>query len=57
MYPAGEANQEARQRRINAWKERMAGFGGERAEKEHEAGETAHLTELGKKILGLQTWG
>ena len=57
MTPTGEANPEARERRINAWKERMAGFGGERAEKEYESGETAHLTELGKKLLGLQTWG
>ena len=57
MSPTGETNQEARQRRINAWKERMAGFSGERAEKEHESGETAYLTDLGKKLLGLETWG
>ena len=57
MSPTGEANPEARERRINAWKERLAGFSGERAEKEHESGETAYLTELGKKLLGLETWG
>ena len=57
MTPTGEANQEARERRINAWKNRMAGFSGERAEKEHQSGETAELTELGKKLLGLEVWG
>ncbi len=57
MSPTGEKNPDARERRINAWKNRMAGFGGERAEKEHELGETAYLTELGKKLLGLETWG
>ena len=57
MSPTRETNPEARQRRINAWKERMAGFSGERAEKEHESGETASLTELGKKLLGLEMWG
>lgn len=57
MSPTGEANEEARERRINACKNRMAGFGGERKEKEHHSGETAHLTELGKKLLGLETWG
>lgn len=56
MTPTGEANQEARERRINGWKNRMAGFGGERAEKEHETGKTAELTELGKKLLGLELW-
>ena len=57
MSPTGESNPEARERRVNAWKQRMAGFSGERSEKEHELGETAHLTELGKKLLGLETWG
>ena len=33
MSPTGETNPEARERRINAWKERMAGFSGERPEK------------------------
>lgn len=29
----------------------------EHAEKEHHSGETAYLTELGKKLLGLEAWG
>lgn len=28
----------------------------DRTEKEHRSGETAYLTELSKKLLGLETW-
>ena len=56
MSPAGEYSEEARDRRVNAWKNRMAGFGGERAEKEHETGTTAELTPLGRKLLGMEDW-
>ncbi len=57
MSPSGEDNEEGRNRRINGWRNRMAGFGGERKEKEHESGQTAELTLLGRKLLGLDRWG
>jgi hypothetical protein len=56
MTPAGKYSEEARQRRVNAWKNRMAGFSGERPEKEHETGKTAELTPLGRKLLGMDDW-
>lgn len=56
MTPAQEDNKEARDRRINGWQHRMAGFSGERKEKEHESGKTAKLTPLGQKLLGLDRW-
>jgi hypothetical protein len=56
MTPAGKYSEEARQRRVNAWKNRMAGFSGERPEKEHETGKTAELTLLGCKLLGMDDW-
>lgn len=51
-----DSRKEERERRINAWKNRLAGFGGDRKEKEHETGRTAQLTPLGRKLLGLDPW-
>ena len=55
MSPAPEnGNAEAR---IKGWRERLTGLGRETKEKEHYHGETAELSPLGKKLLGLESWG
>ena len=57
MSPAPkENNEEARQKRITGWRERLTGLGKEEKEKEHLQGETAELTPLGRKLLGLDSW-
>ena len=57
MSPAPkENNEEARQNRINGWRERLTGLGKEEKEKEHLQGKTAELTLLGRKLLGLDAW-
>lgn len=56
MTPAPKESEEGRNRRVNGWQNRMAGFSGERKEKEHERGQTAELTLLGRKLLGLDCW-
>ena len=63
MYPAKETDEETRNHRIKGWKERLAGGGGHsikmrelRYEKEHDHGQTAKLTPLGRKLLGLDQW-
>lgn len=56
MSPTREDNEEARQRRINGWRERLTGLGKEQKEKEHFYGKTAELTPLGRKLLGLERW-
>ena len=54
MSPAPEnGNPESR---IKGWRERLTGLGKEAKEKEHHHGETAELTPLGKKLLGLESW-
>jgi len=55
MKILAEDNNE-RKRRIDAWQNRLAGFGGDREEKEHEIGKTAQLTPLGRRLLGLDWW-
>lgn len=56
MSPAPENGEEARQNRIKGWRERLTGLGKEEREKEHFQGETAELTPLGRKLLGLDAW-
>lgn len=56
MSPAQEGNEEARQRRIHGWQNRLTGLGKDQKEKEHYTGKTAELTLLGRKLLGLERW-
>jgi ectoine hydroxylase-related dioxygenase (phytanoyl-CoA dioxygenase family) len=56
MFPAREANEEARQQRITGWRERLTGLGKDQKEKEHFHGRTAELVPLGRKLLGLDRW-
>ncbi|MSS73681.1 MAG: hypothetical protein EXS64_19665 [Candidatus Latescibacteria bacterium] len=61
MFPSREKNEEERQRRIRAWQERLppigSAFPGDPRGIEQKHGKTAELTELGKKLLGLELWG
>ena len=61
MTPAAEDNEELRERRIQSWKERRApegfAFPGDPREWERTRYETAALTPLGRKLLGLDSWG
>jgi ectoine hydroxylase-related dioxygenase (phytanoyl-CoA dioxygenase family) len=61
MTPAAEDNQELRERRVLSWKERRApegfAFPGDPREWERTKYETATLTPLGRKLLGLDSWG
>ena len=62
MFPAHEEDEDFVNYRIDAWKNRLAGGGhsGTRVElekgKEYENGQTAELTPLGRKLLGLDKW-
>ena len=60
MNPAAEGNPELRDRRIESWKERRApqgfAFPGDPREWERTRYETAELTPLGRKLLGLDSW-
>jgi hypothetical protein len=60
MTPAAEENQELRERRVESWKERRApegfAFPGDPREWERTKYETAVLTPLGRKLLGLDSW-
>lgn len=60
MTPAAEENQELRERRVESWKERHApegfAFPGDPREWERTKYETAVLTPLGRKLLGLDSW-
>ena len=64
MYPAREDDEALRSRRINAWRNRLAGLIIEASgktwelskEKEHEIGQTAELLPLGRKLLALDRW-
>ncbi|MBM3213975.1 hypothetical protein FJZ36_03555 [Candidatus Poribacteria bacterium] len=61
MSPASESNDEARARRIELWHRRLPPgppiFPGDPRRIEEEHGTTAVLTPLGKRLLGLDTWG
>ena len=60
MSPASPDNEEARQRRIQMWRERLSpdgrAFPGDPRQIEQRHGKTAELTDLGKKLLGLELW-
>jgi hypothetical protein len=60
MTPAAEENQELREHRVESWKERRApegfAFPGDPREWERTKYETAVLTPLGRKLLGLDSW-
>jgi len=60
MMPAQEKNEELRQWRIHSWKHRIApegyAFPGDPRKWEQTKYETAELTELGEKLLGLRSW-
>lgn len=60
MTPATEDNQDLRERRIQSWRERRApegfAFPGDPREWERTKYETAALTPLGRKLLGLDAW-
>ena len=58
--PAEEENEELRQWRITSWKERNApegyAFPGDPRKWEQTKYETAELSSLGRKLLGLDRW-
>ncbi len=60
MMPAEETNQEMVDWRVNSWKNRLApegyAFPGDPRRWEQTKYETAELTDLGKRILGLENW-
>ncbi len=60
MMPAQEYNEELRQWRINSWKDRIApegyAFPGDPRNWEQIKYKTAELSDLGKKLLGLEGW-
>jgi hypothetical protein len=60
MMPAEEDNEPLRQWRIKSWKERIApegyAFPGDPRKWEQTRYNTAELTPLGRKLLGLDKW-
>jgi hypothetical protein len=60
MFPADEGNETLRQERIRRWRERLPpdgkAFPGDSRRWEQEHGQTAELTPLGRKLLGLDWW-
>ncbi len=60
MMPAEEDNEPLRQWRINSWKNRIApegyAFPGDPRQWEQTKYKTAELSDLGKKLLGLEKW-
>lgn len=60
MMPAQPKNQELREWRINSWKQRIApegyAFPGDPRNWEQTKYQTAKLSELGEKLLGLKDW-
>jgi len=60
MMPAEEENEELKQWRINSWRNRIApegyAFPGDPRNWEQEKYETAKLSPLGEKLLGLKPW-
>lgn len=61
MMPAEEDNEQLKQWRVNSWKERIApegyAFPGDPRKYEQTRYGTAELSELGKRLLGLEVWG
>jgi ectoine hydroxylase-related dioxygenase (phytanoyl-CoA dioxygenase family) len=60
MSPAREDNEELRQQRIHLWQNRLnpphKAFPGDPRRWEQLHGQTAELTPLGRKLLGLDMW-
>ncbi|MDP4552646.1 phytanoyl-CoA dioxygenase family protein [Alkalihalobacillus macyae] len=60
MFPAQEQDEELKESRIEMWKERNApsgkAFPGDPRNWEQEKYEKAELSELGKKLLGVESW-
>jgi len=60
MYPADESNAAEREERVRLWREldhpKRDAFPGDPREWEKNNAETAILTPLGKKLLGLESW-
>ena len=58
MSPAPKDNEEARQGRVKAWQQRrpMSNWPGDSRDWEHERQVPAVLTELGRKLLGVDLW-
>ncbi len=60
MMPAEEDNEQMREWRINSWKNRVApeghAFPGDPRGYEQNKYDTAQLTDLGEKLLGLKSW-
>ena len=60
MTPAEEDNRELREWRIKSWQERISpkgyAFPGDPRNLEKIKYETAHLSPLGEKLLGLKNW-
>ena len=62
MFPAGDVDSDKARDRVKAWREhsgpvyRRPPFPGDDRNWEIEHGETAELTELGEKLLGLKAW-
>ena len=60
MMPAEEENEALREWRINSWKNRIApdgyAFPGDPRNWEQTKYDTAKLSELGEKLLGLKNW-
>jgi ectoine hydroxylase-related dioxygenase (phytanoyl-CoA dioxygenase family) len=61
MTPSPEDDEQLRQWRIRSWRERLPpegyAFPGDPRSWEQKNAETAKLTELGEKLLGLKKWG
>jgi hypothetical protein len=60
MFPADEDDAEEREARIHSWREReapkRAAFPGDPRDWEKKNAKTAELNELGRKLLGLDSW-
>ena len=60
MMPTEEENEELRKWRVNSWKNRIApegyAFPGDPRNWERDKYETAKLSPLGEKLLGLKDW-
>jgi hypothetical protein len=60
MFPARANDEEVRQERVRSWRERLPrrgfAFPGDPRHWEEKRGTTAELTDLGKKLLGLELW-
>ena len=63
MFPVKEKDENILTHRVNSWRNNLAGVIGAnigsrelRKEKEHAVGQTANLSPLGRKLLGLDRW-